>query len=171
MLERGAGCTPTTSMGRLFDAVAALAGVCQDATYEGQAAIELEALAAASAEAGSWRYGLGDEDGVVVLDPGPVLREAVAAVLGGAAPGAVGASFHAATADAVAAAAVLVRERTGVSVVGLTGGVFQNAVLTRACRERLEHHGLAVLVHRVVPPNDGGIALGQAAVVAAGGGS
>jgi hydrogenase maturation protein HypF len=172
LLERGAGCTPTTSMGRLFDAVAALAGVCQDATYEGQAAIELEALSAASAaEPGSWHYDLRDEDGSLVLDPSPVLRAAVSAVLGGAPAGAVGSSFHDATAEAVAAAAVLVRERTGVATVGLTGGVFQNSVLTRACRGRLEDHGLVVLVHRVVPPNDGGLALGQAAVVAGGGGS
>ncbi len=144
MLDRGAGCTPTTSMGRLFDAVAALAGVCQDATYEGQAAIELEALsAAASATSGAWRYDILDEDGALVLDPAPVLRAAVSAVLGGAPAGAVGASFHEATAEAVASAALLVRERTGVATVGLTGGVFQNSVLTRACRSRLEDHGLA----------------------------
>jgi hydrogenase maturation protein HypF len=172
MLDGGAGCTPTTSMGRLFDAVAALAGVCQDATYEGQAAIELEALAAVAAAApGSWRYDVRDEGGALLLDPAPVLRAAVSAVLRGAPAGAVGASFHDATAAAVTEAALLVREQTGVAVVGLTGGVFQNTVLTRACRSRLEDHGLAVLVHRVVPPNDGGLALGQAAVVAAGGGS
>jgi hydrogenase maturation protein HypF len=172
MLQRGAGCTPTTSMGRLFDAVASLAGVCQDATYEGQAAIELEALSAASAAApGSWRYDVRAEDGAVILDPAPVVRAAVSAVLAGVAAGAVGASFHDATAAAVAEAALLVREQTGVATVGLTGGVFQNTVLTRACRSRLEDHGLTVLVHRAVPPNDGGLALGQAAVVAGGGGS
>ncbi len=173
MLDTGVGCTPTTSMGRLFDAVSSLVGVCQDATYEGQAAIELEALAEAAHD-GPRGWALGVDvaaTGALRLDPGPVLRAAVAAVLAGEQAGRVGWAFHSAVADGVGVAADLVRERTGVTTVGLTGGVFQNGVLTRACRDTLEQRGFAVLVHRVVPPNDGGLALGQVAVAAAGGGT
>ncbi len=168
MLETGAGCTPTTSMGRLFDAVAALAGVCQDATYEAQAALELEALAAAAHDSDrGWAYEVSVVRGAVVLDPAPLLRAATAAVLSGTPAGAVASTFHRATADAVVSAARCVREQSGVGVVGLTGGVFQNGVLSAGCRAGLAAAGFEVLVHRVVPPSDGGLALGQAAVAAA----
>lgn len=174
MVETGTGCVPTTSMGRLFDAVASLLGVRHEVSYEGQAAIELEALAAgapaaASRRADGWAFDVRDADGVLVLDPGPALRAGVRAVRDGTPAAAAAAAFHEAVADAVTRAAVAVRDRTGVTRVGLTGGVFQNAVLTGLTRRRLESAGLSVLVHRAVPPNDGGLALGQVAVAAAGG--
>ena len=171
MLQTGAGCTPTTSMGRLFDAVAALLGVRASVDYEGQAAIELEALAAASAitDPGDWALDVLESDQGIVLDPGPAIRAAVRAVTDGAPPAVAAGAFHAAVAEAVARSAALVRARTGVATVGLTGGVFANAVLTRACQGRLVRDGFTVLVHRLVPPNDGGLALGQVAVAAAGG--
>lgn len=173
MVLTGAGCTPTTSMGRLFDAVAALLGVRSSVDYEGQAAIELEALAEAappgSPDAQDWRLDIVEADTGLLLDPAPTIRAAVAAVASGVPPTQSARDFHEAVAEAVARSAALVRQRTGVGVVGLTGGVFANTLLTRACQGRLVRDGFTVLVHRLVPPNDGGLALGQVAVAAADG--
>jgi len=174
MLRGGAGCTPTTSMGRLFDAVASILGVRQDVDHEGQAAMELEALAstdAGRADPDDWRFDVADEAGSLVLDPGPVVRSAVRSVREGVPAAAASRAFHAAVAGAVEAAALRVRDSHGTGVVGLTGGVFQNARLSEDCRGRLERQGFRVLVHALVPPNDGGLALGQVAVAAAGGGT
>jgi hydrogenase maturation protein HypF len=168
-LTRDVGCVATSSMGRLFDAVASLVGACHTATYEAQAPLRLEALAAdvcpghERAAADRYRFALdGDE-----LDPRPVLAALVEDIRGGVAPSLVSAAFHHAVAEAVGLVARSVRDRTGVGTVGLTGGVFQNAVLLSATRCRLVADGFRVLVHTLVPPNDGAIALGQAAVVAA----
>jgi hydrogenase maturation protein HypF len=174
MLETGTGCTPTTSMGRLFDAVASLLDVRHRVDYEGQAAIELEALAAATTwfeGPDSWALGIESTPDGLELDPAPCIRSAVASVRAGVPAAAAARAFHEAVADAVTRSAVMVRERTGVGVVGLTGGVFANAVLTASCQGRLVHEGFTVLAHRLVPPNDGGLALGQVAVAAAGGAS
>ena len=173
MLRSGAGCTPTTSMGRLFDAVASILGVRQVVDHEGQAAMELEALAATRGDdldADEWRFDVQDDDGSLVLDPGPVVRAAVRSVRDGASAATASRGFHRAVAVAVETAASRVRETHGTTVVGLTGGVFQNALLSEDCRGRLERQGFRVLVHELVPPNDGGLALGQVAVAAAGGG-
>jgi hydrogenase maturation protein HypF len=145
----------SSGMGRLFDAVAALLGVRENVTYEGQAAIELEQLAgevpAASYE---WRFG----DGAALV---AAVQDDVEA--GRPAPE-IAAAFHetvaAGAADAAAGAA---EPRT----VVLTGGTFQNLRLLAATRVRLERRGFRVLAHRRVPPNDGGISYGQAAVAAA----
>ena len=163
-LESGAGCVPCSSMGRLFDAVASLLGVRQRIDYEGQAAIELEALAE-SATTGPRGLSLSmpltvRADGVI--DPTTMVQTVVAALSAGAPPAALAAAFHLAVADAVAE--VVAQVAGGVRLVGLTGGVFQNVLLLRACRKRLQLAGFEVLTHHTVPPNDGGLALGQAAV-------
>jgi len=174
MLDTGVSCTPTTSMGRLFDAVASLLGVCQDADYEGRAAIELEALAAtvapSAADAADWRLEVRSDDEGLVIDPGTALRAGVASVRAGVAPARAARAFHEALASAVAEVARRMRAEHGVTTVGLTGGVFQNALLSTACSGRLTEQGFTVLTHRAVPPNDGGLALGQVAVAAGGGG-
>jgi hydrogenase maturation protein HypF len=171
MIETGAGCTPTTSMGRLFDAIASLLDVRQQVDYEGQAAIELEALAATaeSSGPGGWALDIEDTPQGLVLDPAPCVRAAVAARRTGLPVAEASRAFHESVADAVMRSALQVRERSGVATVGLTGGVFANAVLTEACQGRLARAGFTVLVHRLVPPNDGGLALGQVAVAAGGG--
>ncbi len=166
MLDTGVGCSPTTSMGRLFDAVSSILDVRHVVDYEGQAAIELEALAA-TAPAGSaqeWEPSVSDD---LVLDPALTIRAAVAAVRSGRDRASAARAFHEGLAVGVARMAILARERHGISTVGLTGGVFSNSLLTDACQERLSREGFTVLIHHLVPPSDGGLALGQVAVAAA----
>ncbi|WP_186814241.1 carbamoyltransferase HypF [Pseudonocardia asaccharolytica] len=167
-LASGIGCVPCTSMGRLFDAVSSLLGVRHRIEYEGQAAIELEALATTvggNPAAATPRLRLPvHPDGQ--LDPFPLLVELVAGLRTGVPAALLAAAFHEAVADGVMSVVAQVGERSGIRLAGLTGGVFQNVLLLQACRSRLQEAGFEVLTHRVVPPNDGGLALGQAAVVA-----
>lgn len=159
-LERGVATVPCTSMGRLFDAVASLLGCRQTITYEAQAAIELEILAEDGRDEGcSYRFWLSGE----VIDPGPVLAAVVADLDRGAERRDVALAFHRAIADVIARLA----ERHGDGApVALSGGVFQNALLTRLTVAALGAAGIGALTHSIVPPNDGGLALGQAWVAA-----
>ena len=160
-LECGTGCVPCSSMGRLFDAVASLLGVRHRIDYEGQAAIELEALADSVGDtAGPTLRLTVRPDGVI--DPADMLRTMVSALRAGVQPAVLAAGFHQAVAVAVAETVKLVAGP--VRLVGLTGGVFQNVVLLQGCRHTLQQAGFEVLTHRMVPPNDGGLALGQAAI-------
>jgi hydrogenase maturation protein HypF len=163
-LESGTGCVPCSSMGRLFDAVASLLGVRHRIDYEGQAAIELEALAESALDnpngPGPSLPLMVRADGVI--DPATMVQTMVSALYAGTQPALLAAAFHEAVADAVAK---LVGQVAGaIRLVGLTGGVFQNVLLLRACRKRLQLAGFEVLTHHIVPPNDGGLALGQAAI-------
>jgi hydrogenase maturation protein HypF len=160
-LESGTGCVPCSSMGRLFDAVASLLGVRQRIDYEGQAAIELEALAESVGDTAGPELRLAVRlDGVI--DPAGMLRVMVSSLRAGVPPAVLAAEFHRAVAVAVTEA---VRKAAGpVRLVGLTGGVFQNVLLLRGCRQLLQQKGFEVLTHHTVPPNDGGLALGQAAI-------
>ena len=160
----GVASPTTTSAGRLFDGVAALCGVRAEVNYEGQAAVELEALA--YTQGGRCDpYPLALRDGV--LDA----RETVAAVLAdleaGATPAAVAARFHGAVAHGTAAASAELADGRGLDVVALSGGVFQNRLLLESTTEALRGTGLRVLRPERLPPNDGGIAYGQAVVAAA----
>jgi len=160
-LESGTGCVPCSSMGRLFDAVASLLGVRQRIDYEGQAAIELEALAeSVGGTAGPKLRLTVRPDGVI--DPADMLRTMVSALRAGTQAAVLAAEFHQAVAIAVVEAVHMVAGP--VRLVGLTGGVFQNVLLLRGCRQRLQQAGFEVLTHHTVPPNDGGLALGQAAI-------
>jgi hydrogenase maturation protein HypF len=163
-LDSGIGCVPCSSMGRLFDAVASLLGVRHRIDYEGQAAIELEVLAGSALEnpgrAGPDLHLTVRSDGVI--DPAAMVQAMVSALRAGVQPETLAAAFHQAV--AVAVADVVGQVAGPVRMVGLTGGVFQNVLLLRACRNRLQLAGFEVLTHHTVPPNDGGLALGQAAI-------
>lgn len=160
----------TSSVGRLFDAVAALLGVRTRVTYEGQAAIELEALARRVPRSSAPCYPLGDLDdgGLPQLDPGPLVAAVIADRDRGTPVEVVAAGFHDSFGRAAAGLAVELARRRQLERVALTGGVFQNRRLSEVVAGALRDAGLEVLVHRRVPPNDGGISIGQAAVAATG---
>lgn len=161
MIRDGIQCVPTSSAGRLFDAVASLLGLCHVATYEGQAAMELEAASDGDAEA----YPLHVEPGALIdIDAGPLISQVVADLDRGVGASVIGGRFHATLADAIAQACGHARTRTGLEVVALSGGCFQSRLLTTLVVRRLQEAGFDVLLHARVPPSDGGIALGQAAV-------
>ncbi len=157
----------TSSAGRLFDAVAALVGVRDEISYEGQAAIELEQLADPSATDG-YRARFAESPGERFQVTGAdLVRAAADDVLAEIPVATVAARFHRGVAAAVVDGATRVREATGLATVALSGGVFQNVLLLEPTMAALQRRGFAVLTHHQVPPNDGGISLGQAAVAAA----
>jgi hydrogenase maturation protein HypF len=166
-LTTGLGCVPTSSVGRLFDAVAALCGVRQVVDFEAQAAIELEA-AARGVEPGERCYPFPVHPGTVATaDPRPLIRAVTEDVRAGVPVGVVAARFHAALAGLVRVLARRACRESGTDVVGLTGGVFQNALLLSAASRGLAADGRTVLRHHLVPPNDGGLCLGQVLVASA----
>jgi hydrogenase maturation protein HypF len=141
--------------------VAALAGLRQEVDFEGQAAMDLE-YAADLNEQGSYELTL-QPGRPRVLDWEPLVRAVIEDARRGAPVAAISARFHNALVDALVAVAAMV----GQERVALTGGCFQNRLLTERAAERLERAGHRVLLHRAVPPNDGGVSLGQVAVAAA----
>ncbi len=153
----------TSSCGRLFDAVAALLGVCTRAAYEGEPAVRLEAVAD-STVLDSYAFGIERADGALVIDPAPALAALWDDFRRGVAVGRIAAAFHGGVAAATAAVCDAVRDETGIGRVCLSGGCFQNALLTDRLVRRLKDAGFAVYTQRRVPPNDGGLALGQAVV-------
>jgi len=157
----------TSSVGRLFDALGALVGLRRRVTYEGQAAIELEMAARGCAPRAARRYEVAVEAGdEVLLDPRGLVASVVADSRAGVDTAAIARGFHEALAAATAVAAAEVAARAGLGTVALSGGVFQNVLLGEALCARLEQLGLRVLRHRRIPPNDGGISIGQAAIAA-----
>lgn len=163
-LSTGLGCVPTSSMGRLFDAVSSLVGVCQRVDYEAEAAIELESLARSVPDPQAYRFDLtaaGTDADPVLADPAPVVRAVVDDVRRGTPAAVVAARFHAGVAALVSELAAHERRRTGLDLVVLAGGVFQNALLLDISTRLLEADGFTVLRPRLLPPHDGGLALGQ----------
>lgn len=165
-LETGFNAVPTSSMGRLFDAVAALAGVRQTVTYEAQAAIEFEALAAPEVVSDPYRFAFDLAPGAAALefDPAPLIQTVAADVATGVPSAIISARFHEAVADLILSLSLHLRQTEGLTVVALSGGVFQNVTLLGLAVARLQAAGFEVLTHRQVPPNDGGLALGQAVI-------
>jgi len=163
------GWVPTSSVGRLFDVVSALLGICARTTYEAQAAIELET------EARRWREQHGPDaftlplpvtsaGDLPALDPDPLVAALVAAVRDGVPAGQLAWSFHVTLAAATSALAADRASACAVGAIGLSGGVFCNRALLTLVRDDLVARGLEVLTHRLVPANDGGLSLGQVAV-------
>jgi hydrogenase maturation protein HypF len=162
LMTAGVNSPLTSSCGRLFDAVSALVGVRGVVNYEGQAAIELEMLAVEGVDdAYDWRL---LRRTPMIIDPAPLLRGVVADLLAGVDVGVISARFHNSIAAIVAAVCRAARQKTGVGRVALSGGCFQNVYLLGHTIDALDREGFQVLIHHLVPANDGGIALGQAVV-------
>jgi hydrogenase maturation protein HypF len=170
MLRSDACCVPSSSAGRLFDGVAALLGLCQHNQYEAQAPCLLEAAAAQSTSALPLHlddWALHQCDGLIEVDWSGLIRRLVGEISRGAEAGQLAMYFHQALAAALADAAAQAAQATGIKTVALSGGVFGNELFGEALSARLEQLGLRVLRHRQLPPNDGSIAFGQAAVAQA----
>ncbi|MFH1418405.1 MAG: carbamoyltransferase HypF [Planctomycetota bacterium] len=161
----------TSSLGRLFDAVTFLLGICDDNRYEAEAAAKLEALALGSLAAEPLAYGLIEPRAVgeapITLDPRPLIRELVAGIESGRAVPELAYAFHETVAAMLAEAAHRAAERTGLNRIILSGGCFANRLLTERIVARLGVAGCDVFTHQRVPTTDGGIALGQAVIAAA----
>jgi hydrogenase maturation protein HypF len=152
----------TSSMGRLFDAAAALAGVRQQVNYEGQAAIEFEALAD-PAEEQKYPFGLNQDE----VEVKSAFEALISDVTTGVHVSKISAKFHNGLADAVLEICLRIRSELGIHEVALSGGVWQNITLLRRTLSLLDQAGFRVYIHREVPANDGGLSLGQAAIAAA----
>ncbi|GAH87674.1 unnamed protein product, partial [marine sediment metagenome] len=164
-LKRGINCPLTSSAGRLFDAVSALAGVRGEIDYEAQAAIELEMLAPDEAgELGeeSYPFSIVEQQGVRVVKLGELFVSLVRDVKNQVPVDIISLKFHNTMAQMVANMCKLIAKETGINKVALSGGIFQNRLLLRLTTGALQEEGFNVLTHRLVPCNDGGISLGQA---------
>ncbi|MGE5549410.1 MAG: carbamoyltransferase HypF [Bacteroidota bacterium] len=165
LIEHGVNAPMSTSAGRLFDAVAALLGLHLACTFEGQAAMALETLARrCGSRPEPYLCPCGDEDGLIRLDFRPVIRRLVEDLRRGTDRTAMALAFHLTLAEGIRAVAFRLRDEHGLETAALSGGVFQNTLLLSETCTRLEADGFRVLRQHEVPPNDGGISLGQAVV-------
>lgn len=174
MILRGVNCATTSSAGRVFDGIAALLGLCSHNDYEAQAAMTLEAAAQQDGGATGRRREENDSAncrvpaaGLVEIDLSSLVREILDRQSRGESAGSLAALFHDRFAQAWLSAVEHAAEATGIVTVGVSGGVFCNQRLTESIAAGLQSRGLRVLRHRQIPPNDGGICFGQAAVAAA----
>ncbi len=167
MLDQRLNSPLTSSMGRLFDAVASLAGVRDNVSYEGQAAVELEWLASGATADGNYPFELIQSPAGTVIDTRPLINSVNRDATGGLSAAVIARRFHSAVVEIIAAVCGRLRAETAIGEVVLSGGVFLNALLTGETVARLVGDGFRVYRHRLVPPNDGGLSLGQLAVACA----
>ena len=163
MIDLGVNAPLTSSAGRLFDAVSSIIGICDCSTYDAQASIELE-MAADENERGRYPFHIGEEDASLVIDPGETIRSVVADVKKGVAAGTIAARFHLTFVEIIVDMCRRLGRSSGLGRVALSGGVFQNRFLVERTIEALQQAGFTVYFHSTVPPNDGGLALGQLVV-------
>ncbi len=161
MLEKGLNTIPTSSCGRLFDAVASLLGLRHETTYEGQAAIELEMMT--SNASGTYDFDIVGRD-PFQIDMRPTIAGIVREMRMGVPPGDISARFHSTVAHVAAEGCKHIREAHGLNRVCLSGGTFQNLRLLGQTSELLRHADFELFTHLRVPTNDGGLALGQAVI-------
>jgi hydrogenase maturation protein HypF len=167
MIERNLNTPLASSAGRLFDAAASLLGLCDTATYEGEAAVRLEAAATGWASSAELPWRLTSHGGCWVYDPAPTLRSLLCGLAGGASVESLAAAFHQTITAVTVALVEQAVKASRVRTVCLSGGCFQSNLLARTVPAALRADGLRVLINRRVPVNDGGISYGQVAIAAA----
>ena len=164
--RRGLNSPRTSSAGRLFDAMAALIGLRTRVTYEGQAAMELETLARTAPSQPAWAIEPEDMADLYEIPSQAIMQRALANLRSGVAPAVIAARFHQTLIAAAAALVERIAADTGLREVALSGGCFLNRILLTGLTDALRARGFTIYTHRHVPPGDGGIALGQAAITA-----
>jgi hydrogenase maturation protein HypF len=164
-MKRGVNAPLTSSCGRLFDAVASMLGLRQKVSFEGQAAMQLEMLADPTVSK-PYPYRLTNDAGLIHFDPSPMVDAIVTDLGSNCSQAKIAGRFHLSLAAMVEEVCSQLRETTGIDQVVLSGGVFQNCLLTEMTVARLTGSGFRTLTHTLVPPNDGGLALGQAVIAA-----
>jgi len=163
MIDQKVNSPLTSSCGRLFDAVSALLGVREEVSYEGEAAIEMEALCVSGIEE-SYCWDIDKEGKEFILHPENIFKEIISDLRKGVSKEIIATKFHNTVADFTVDLCIRIREETNLNRVALSGGVFQNRYLTERIIFFLEEEGFQVYIQRKVPPNDGGISLGQAVI-------
>jgi len=161
-LEKKINSPLTSSLGRIFDGVAALLSGKRTVSFEGQAAMELEGFADPHSGL-ELAFGIRNEE-MLLIDPAPLVRAAVQYILRGEEKGGIAAAFHSAVVAALVEAARLLRDKTGLNRAVLSGGCFQNRLLIEGCISSMEAAGFEVFSHSALPCNDGSISLGQAVI-------
>ena len=164
LLAKGVGTAESSGCGRLFDAVASICGLRHEAHYEGQAAIELMQAAHGKLADAGYNFGFERQHGRWIMLISPMLREIAAAVRAGAGAAEVSRRFHRTLAGLFSEVTRMAYLETGLKIVALSGGVFQNQLLTEVLAHDLESNGYKVLIHAQAPTNDGGLSLGQAMI-------
>jgi len=170
MIEKRVNSPLTSSMGRFFDGVSSILGICDANTYEGQAAMELESMAQQlSSSSGNlltqkYRYEIKEEKGTFIVEPAWIVRGIVEDLQKRVPASVIAAKFHNSIADIIKEVSLKIKERTGISRVALSGGVFQNRLLLGLALRKLTERGFICYYQKKVPPNDGGISLGQAII-------
>lgn len=164
LVEREINSPMTSSTGRLFDAVAALAGVREQVNYEAQAAIELEAALEEESKDASYPFEIRGDGGGWIIDPHPLFVALVRDLRDRVPRGVISRRFHWGFVDALVRTVEMVHGRSGFNQVCLSGGSFQNSFLLEHTRQHLEASGFQVFTHTEVPCGDGGLSLGQAFV-------
>ena len=159
MLQKNLNCVKSTSCGRLFDAVSAILGICKVSSYEGQAAMELQSAAETSTKNFNGIFEVGEN---LILPTDKLFAEILSRRLNGAGVADSAKFFHVQLAEMVAQACEILSAQTKIKTVAISGGCFQNSLLTSLTIEKLKLRGLKVLRQKLIPPNDGGICLGQA---------
>ncbi|MDJ0674740.1 MAG: carbamoyltransferase HypF [Calothrix sp. MO_167.B42] len=173
LLEQQINCPPTSSVGRLFDAVAAAIAICrEECSYEGQAAIEMENLVKTNAlnngeETLSYSFNLTISDNIYCIDPSSMWQELLDDLEQQVSPAIIATKFHHGLAKTIVNTAQKLCQENGINQVALTGGVFQNTILLEKVKIGLENSGIKTITHSLIPANDGGLSLGQAVIAAA----